>query len=135
MAGHFDIEAAEAAIRAQQDAMFARASGAAPDEASQRFVALQFDLRPVQREALLWTMRSINGQADFELMANALGRTLGNVIRDFCRTASQPDAVMALVFAVIGDSLEAAANRDRGIARDDIVTSEVEIKSQPGGHA
>jgi hypothetical protein len=135
MAGHFDIAEAEIAIAANQDAMFARAMEVAPDEAARRFVALQFDLRAIQREALLWAMRSINGQADFELMANALGRTLGNVIRDFCRTASQPDAVMALVFAVIGDSLEAAANRDRGIARDDIVTSEVEIKSQPGGHA
>lgn len=135
MTGHFDIAEAERVIRAKNEAVIAAALANAPDDETRRFIQLQGDLSALQREAVLWTMRSVNRHADFEMMANALGRSVGNIIRDFCRHTSDPGATLELVFEVIADSLAAAADRDHGIARDDIMTDEVEIVAQPGGRA
>lgn len=135
MTGHYDLAAAERAIRAQQEAMFDAAEARAGDDTTRRFLALQRELSFLPREVALWTMRSENAGVDEEMMLNAIGRVLGTVLMNLCANADEPAAAFRLLAEAVSGSMADLQSAAAGKQVDDVVSRVTEIVAEPGGHA
>ena len=103
---HFDLVAAEAAIRktlaeAARHAM--KHVGA--DREDRQLVELQTDLHEAMLQTCMWDMRRRNNGADDDIAAQALGYTLGGIIFSVAISSGDPSATMTGIFQAISKSI------------------------------
>lgn len=103
---HFDLVAAEAAIRktlaeAARHAM----EHVGADREDRQLVELQTDLHEAMLQTCMWDMRRQNNGADDDIAAQALGYTLGSIIFSVAISSGDPSATMTGIFQAISKSI------------------------------
>lgn len=130
---HYDLRQAEATMRRDFDALNATALPADLDEANRQFVRIQAALQEMQIQAGLWHLRMSNEGADPDMLATAMGHSIGAVLWSFA--SNEDDDPTEL----IGDIMDAAAEtimalRDRCEGEGSIIQTST-IKPVQGGRA
>ena len=130
---HFDLVAAEAAIRktlaeAARHAMEHVGAG----REDRQLVELQTDLHEAMLQTCMWDMRRQNNGADDDIAAQALGYTLGSIIFSVAVSSGDAPATMTGIMQAIAKSI---MDKHIGGNVDGATSASVHIRPVQGGRA
>lgn len=130
---HFDLVAAEAAIRKTlaNAAKHAKES-AGPDPENRQLVDAQTDLHEAMLQMCLWDMRRQNNGIDDDIAAQALGYTLGSIIFSVAVSSGDAPATMTGIMQAIAKSI---MDKHIGGNVDGATSASVHIRPVQGGRA
>lgn len=130
---HFDLVAAEAAIRktlaeAARHAM----EHVGADREDRQLVDAQIDLHEAMLQMCLWDMRRQNNGIDDDIAAQALGYTLGSIIFSVAVSSGDAPATMTGIMQAIAKSI---MDKHIGGNVDGATSASVHIRPVQGGRA
>lgn len=130
---HYDIAAAEAAIRQTlaNAAKHAKES-AGPDPEDRQLVDAQTDLHEAMLQMCLWDMRRQNNGIDDDIAAQALGYTLGSIIFSVAISSGDAPATMSGIMQAIAKSI---MDKRQGGEVEGATSASVHIRPVQGGRA
>ncbi len=131
---HFDLKAAEKALRDGIRSTIAEGMRLAPSDADRELVRLQGDLEDFTVAFALWDMRRLNdgGQRADQAAADALGYSIGNLIASFVENSGGGDATLDLVMQSLW---RACTVRLSGSDDSDAILSSTSIQAMQSGSA
>lgn len=130
---HYDIAAAEAAIRQTlaNAAKHAKES-AGPDPENRQLVDAQTDLHEAMLQMCLWDMRRQNNGIGDDIAAQALGYTLGSIIFSVAVSSGDAPATMTGIMQAIAKSI---MDKRQGGEIEGATSASIHIRPVQGGRA
>ena len=133
MHNHYDLAAAEAAIRQTLANTAKRAKeSVGPDPENRQLVDAQTDLHEAMLQTCLWDMRRQNNGIDDDIAAQALGYTLGSIIFSVAISSGDAPATMAGIMQAIAKSI---MDKRQGGDVEGATSASVHIRPVQGGMA
>ena len=133
MHSHYDLAAAEAAIRQTlaNAAKHAKES-AGPDPENRQLVDAQTDLHEAMLQTCLWDMRRQNNGIGDDIAAQALGYTLGSIIFSVAVSSGDASATMTGIMQAIAKSI---MDKRQGGEIEGATSASVHIRPVAAGRA